>query len=148
MIRLSVIFVLAVILTTKTTFAQSFFGGGVVAYDPEISVVNSGAVTDVQATVSSDRKYVTITMQATDSRLLALKPFQVTTPLTQQGGKSTNQGFVGAVNPSNTVSTPSSGTAINSTTTGLNDTAEEIDRRAIAARSILSKPGMFLLHAD
>src|SRR5437016_620390 len=68
-----------------------FFGGGVVASSPTISTVSSGAVFDAQATVSYDRKYVTIGAQAQDSRLIALRDFQVTSGI--------QQGFVGGVNP-------------------------------------------------
>jgi hypothetical protein len=52
-------------------------GRGVTAFDPEISVVNSGAVLDAQAVVSHDRRYVTITMAPQNSRLIALRPFPV-----------------------------------------------------------------------
>jgi type II secretory pathway component GspD/PulD (secretin) len=36
-------------------------GTGIAAFDPEISVVNSGVVLDVEGTVSADRRYVTLT---------------------------------------------------------------------------------------
>jgi hypothetical protein len=52
-----------------------FFGGGGTAYDPEISVVNSGEVLDAQAVVSGNMKYVTINTRASSSRLLALRDF-------------------------------------------------------------------------
>ena len=52
--------------------------------------VNSGAVFDAQATVSYDRKYVTIGAQAQDSRLIALRDFPIA---------SAQLGFVGGVNP-------------------------------------------------
>src|SRR3954453_15757476 len=45
------------------------------AFDPEISVVQSGVVNDIQATVSADRKYVTMTMRSTQSTLIALRDF-------------------------------------------------------------------------
>ena len=61
--------------------AQNFFGGNANAFDPEISIVESGAKLDVQATVSSDRKYVTMTMRPQLSTLIALREF-----IFQQGG--------------------------------------------------------------
>ena len=54
--------------------AQNFFGNNT-AFDPEISIVETGAKLDVQATVSSDRKYVTLTMQPQVATLLALREF-------------------------------------------------------------------------
>src|SRR3954447_10115839 len=77
--------------SARAAHAQSFFGGGAVAYDPEISTVQSGALLDAQVVVSYDRKYVTIGAQATDQRLLALRDFPVASPVTQ--------GFVGGVTP-------------------------------------------------
>ena len=64
-----------------------FFGPGV-AYNPEVSVIPSGAVLDAQATVSADRKYVTINTRATESRVKVISRFPVV---------QTNQGFVGGV---------------------------------------------------
>jgi hypothetical protein len=55
--------------------AQSVFGGGVTAFDPEIKVLNSGAILDAQAVVSSDKKYVTITARPSNTQLLALRQF-------------------------------------------------------------------------
>lgn len=71
--------------------APPVFGGGASLFDPEISVVRSGAVLDAQAVVSHDRRYVTINTRASQTRLLALRPFQVQSPL--------NLGFVGGANP-------------------------------------------------
>jgi hypothetical protein len=67
-----------------------FFSGANIAFDPEISVVNSGEVLDAQAVVSNDRKYVTLNMRASSSRLLALREFQFAT-----GGNTRPLGFVG-----------------------------------------------------
>jgi hypothetical protein len=72
------------------------FGGGT-AFEPEIGVVYSGVVTDVQATVSHDLKYVTLNMRAQDAQLLSLTTFNF-----QQGGGQFAQlpgGFAGGVNP-------------------------------------------------
>jgi hypothetical protein len=45
-------------------------------FEPEIDVVNSGVVMDAQATVSADRKYVTLNMRVSNAELLALRTFQ------------------------------------------------------------------------
>jgi type II secretory pathway component GspD/PulD (secretin)/tetratricopeptide (TPR) repeat protein len=50
-------------------------GTQAVGYDPTISYVNSGVLLAVQATVSADRKYVTLTVRPTLSRLVALRQF-------------------------------------------------------------------------
>jgi len=72
-----------------------FFGGGVVAYDPVPATVFSGALLDAQPVVSDDRRYVTLNMRATNSRLRELVRF----PVAQT--TATPQGFVGgAVFPS------------------------------------------------
>lgn len=55
--------------------AQNFFGGNNTAFDPEVSIVESGAKLDVQATVSHDRKYVTMTARPQLSTLIALREF-------------------------------------------------------------------------
>ena len=52
-----------------------FFFPGQTAFEPEIGIVQSGAVQDVQAVVSADRKYVTLNMQVQNSQLLALRSF-------------------------------------------------------------------------
>src|SRR5690349_20383827 len=70
--------------------AQVPFFGGPSAFSPEISVVNSGVLNDVQATVSADRKYVTLTMRPQSSQLLALREFSFNTPPAV--------GFVGGMN--------------------------------------------------
>src|SRR4051794_8641806 len=70
--------------------AQPFFGGGVGIFDPEIGVVQSGVLNDVQATVSADRKYVNLTMRASDVQLLAIHEFAF-----QVGNGGVPGGFVG-----------------------------------------------------
>jgi hypothetical protein len=67
--------------------AQGFMGGGT-GYDPEVGVVESGAKLDATATVSADRKYVTITARADNSDLRELVLFPVV-----------DIGFVGGANP-------------------------------------------------
>ncbi|MBC8106072.1 MAG: hypothetical protein H7Z14_05745 [Anaerolineae bacterium] len=69
------------VVLTSTSISRAqvppFNGGGAFAFDPEISVVNSGALLDAQVVVSSDRKYVTINMRPSLSRLNALNVFPV-----------------------------------------------------------------------
>lgn len=100
-----------------------------VGFDPEISVVYSGVVMDVQPVVSHDNKYVTIGMQVQDSRVIALHNFQVA----GAAAPGAVQGFVGDVAPSSAAAVP------------LASSPDAIDRRAIATRSVLSRRGMFLL---
>ncbi len=55
------------------------------AFDPEIDVVNDGVLLDVQATVSADRKYVTLTLRPTlaDAEITT---FSFMSPVTTGGG--------------------------------------------------------------
>src|SRR4051812_40926444 len=80
-----------------TTMANAqlvpFFAPGAVAFDPEIAVVTSGVLNDVQATVSHDRKYVTINAQPSLSSLVALQKFQF-----QTGGGIVGVGTVAGAN--------------------------------------------------
>src|SRR5437899_1527647 len=83
---LSAIFAVTVMtLTAPPARGQAFFGGGVVGFAPQISTVSSGVVLGVRATVSYDRKYVTLDMNIQDSDLLALHQFQVQTPFQAAG---------------------------------------------------------------
>jgi hypothetical protein len=69
-------------------------------FQPEIDVVNSGVVTDIQATVSHDRKYVTLNMRAQNSQLVNLFVFNFQSAGTGGGGTvQLPSGFVGGVNP-------------------------------------------------
>ena len=90
-----ILIVVSLALITRLAIAQvrgvPFFAPGVAAFNPEISVVNSGALLDAQATVSADRKYVTITARPQESTLLALQNF------TFQTSGQTNLGTVGGV---------------------------------------------------
>jgi hypothetical protein len=69
-----------------------FFAGPPTAFDPEISVVNSGEVLDAQAVGSSDMRYVTINARASSSQLLALRDFQ----FARSNNNGPRLGFVGA----------------------------------------------------
>lgn len=79
------------VLPSPAARAQPFFNGGASAFDPQIDVVNSGVLLDAQATVSADRKYVTLTMRPQNATLLALRDF------TFQRGQ--DLGFVGMPPP-------------------------------------------------
>ena len=75
----------------------AFFGGGNNAiFDPEIGIVESGAKLDVQATVSADRKYVTMTARPQLASLVALRDFTF-----QNGGPRGVVGLPPAPNPVN-----------------------------------------------
>ncbi|HEY8667999.1 MAG TPA: hypothetical protein VIL86_15210 [Tepidisphaeraceae bacterium] len=52
-----------------------FFSRTPIVFEPQIEVVNSGAILDAAAVVSNDRKYVTITARPSNTRLLALQQF-------------------------------------------------------------------------
>ena len=66
---------LVLVMASADAQAQGFIGGGGSSFDPQISVVNTGAVLDVAATVSADRKYVTLTMRPQVASLIALREF-------------------------------------------------------------------------
>ena len=75
----------ALLILPSVTRAQVSGFGGASAFEPEIDVVNSGVLLDVQATVSADRKYVTMTMRPQNAQLLALRSFTF-----QSGGPPVN----------------------------------------------------------
>lgn len=64
-------------LPARAQVPPFFNGGGAVAFEPEISTVNTGAAITVAPTVSQDRKYVTIGGQFQNAQLLRLETFQV-----------------------------------------------------------------------
>jgi general secretion pathway protein D len=69
-----------VLVATQRSYVSDLnpvVGQGAVGFDPVISIVQTGVLLDVQATVSSDRKYVTLTLRPTLSRLLALVTFPI-----------------------------------------------------------------------
>ncbi len=67
-----------------------FVGNGAALFAPQIGVVNSGVQNDVQAVVSADRRYVTLTMRPQISTLISLQTFEFQTATPQRG-------FVGGV---------------------------------------------------
>lgn len=67
-------------------------GTGSVGYDPTVEPVFSGVSLGVQATVSADRKYVTLTVQPTLQRLVALRTFTFSTGDIDTGNGNNNGG--------------------------------------------------------
>ncbi len=103
-----------VLVATQTAYVSDLtpvVGSGAVAFDPTISTVQSGVKLDVQATVSSDRKYVTLTLQPQLANLIALLSFQFQT-VTPVAGGGTNPGIPGGTG-GNIISTGSTTTAGN-----------------------------------
>jgi general secretion pathway protein D len=76
-----------------------------IAFDPEISTVESGVKLDVQATVSADRKYVTLTLRPELSTLVNLFTFS----FAQQSSQSIGGGGTGVID---TGSVTSAGTGL------------------------------------
>jgi type II secretory pathway component GspD/PulD (secretin) len=77
-----------VLVATQQAYVSNLtpsVGTGVSAFTPTISIVETGVVLDVQATVSEDRKYVTLTLRPQLSNLLSLASFAF-----QTGGANTN----------------------------------------------------------
>ncbi|MGB7158913.1 MAG: hypothetical protein WBD40_12645, partial [Tepidisphaeraceae bacterium] len=69
-----------VVVGTQTAYVSDLepvVGTRAVAFDPDIAIVPSGILLDVTGTVSSDRKYVTLTLRPTLSRLVDLRPFTI-----------------------------------------------------------------------
>ena len=69
-----------VVVSTQTAYVsdlEPIVGTRAVGFDPTISIIESGILLDVQGTVSADRKYVTLTLRPTLSRLAALTTFTV-----------------------------------------------------------------------
>jgi hypothetical protein len=81
-------------MPASAQFVRAFQSSAI--FEPEIDVVNSGAVLDVQPTVSHDLKYVTMNMRAQNSQLVDLFTFQFQGP---GGGVVLPGGVVGGVNP-------------------------------------------------
>ncbi len=129
--------VMFLLVFTATAAAQQdppFFGGGT-AYDPEVGVVRSGALLDATATVSADRKYVTITTGATNTDLRDLVQFPVV-----------DIGFVGGVNPGGNFALAGVGpdappAAAANNRNGINTSPTAIANQA----TVLNRRGMFLL---
>ncbi|MCA9275380.1 MAG: hypothetical protein KDA29_05095 [Phycisphaerales bacterium] len=59
-------------VATASTFVSDLtpvVGSGAGAFDPQIGTINTGVVIDVQGVASADRRYVTLTIQTTQSSL-------------------------------------------------------------------------------
>ena len=146
-------------------------GGGVAVFDPEIDYVHDGAVTDVQAVVSADRKYVTLNMRATRADLIAIRQFQFQgggdirgfagdpPAQAQAAGNRNNNGNGNNANGNN--GNGNNGNADNGNGNGTDAVrgargqAAAVERRAVrpsevrgnASRTILQRQGMTLLNS-
>src|SRR5438874_12941900 len=99
---------LALSLPARRAAAQvpPFFNGGGTIFDPEIGVVQSGILEDVTATVSADRKYVTLTTRYQQANLLSLQEFafqigNAGVPGQQAGGGGAAGGAAGGARAGN-----------------------------------------------
>ena len=128
------------LMSARSASAQAppFFGRGATIFDPEIGVVQSGVLNDVQATVSGDRKYVTMTMRATNAQLLALREF------TFQVGNGAPQGFVGGAG-GGAAAGAGAGANAGGGAAGATAVAARGATRSVARPSVLDRPGMTLL---
>jgi len=71
-------------------------------FDPTISVITTGVVLDVEGTISSDRRYVTMTLRPSLASLIELENFEITS-----GGVDTGDGDDDfAINISGTIQVP------------------------------------------
>ncbi len=69
-------------------------GTGVVGYDPQVDQLQSGVVLSVQATVSADRRYVTLTVIPRLQRIIALRQFSFASgQVTNTGGNGNGGGL-------------------------------------------------------
>ncbi|HVT90213.1 MAG TPA: hypothetical protein VHD56_15280 [Tepidisphaeraceae bacterium] len=115
-----------VVVATETAYVSDLtpiVGTSAVAFDPTISIIQSGVLLDVQATVSSDRKYVTLTLRPTLTRLRSpLQSFPVSAIANTTGATGgTSQQIVSALvqqpvrditSMNTTVSIPDGGTLL------------------------------------
>jgi hypothetical protein len=133
--------VLVCLLPARSASAQAppFFGRGATIFDPENGVVQSGVLNDVQATVSGDRKYVTMTMRATNAQLLALREF------TFQVGNGAPQGFVGGAGGGAAAAGAGARGNAGGGGAGATAVAGRSATRSVTRPSVLDRPGMTLL---
>src|SRR5206468_2928173 len=80
-----------VLVSRQTAYVsdlEAVVAQGAVAFNPTIGLVQSGVILDVAATVSADRKYVTLTLRPQLATLLQLAEFtfQVGAPPVNNGG--------------------------------------------------------------
>src|SRR5687768_12253746 len=129
------LFLLTLVAAQPAAAQVPFFGRGATIFDPEIGVVQSGIVSDVQATVSADRKYVTMTMRATNAQLLSLQEFAF-----QRGNAAIGAGFVGGAGANGTGATGPGGDGGGASPSLAG--GRTLDQ---TPTSILDRPGMTLL---
>jgi Flp pilus assembly secretin CpaC len=114
-----------VVVATETAYVSDLtpiVGTSSVAFDPTVGIVQSGVLLDVQATVSADRKYVTLTLRPILSRLRSLTNFPVTALAVNNGvtggtGSVTQTAFLqqpvrDITSVNTTVSVPDGGTLL------------------------------------
>lgn len=126
-----------VLLLAQSAHAQNrpFFFGGATAFTPEISIVSTGVINDVQATVSADRKYVTLNMRPQNATLLALRSFTFQTGAA--GG-----GFVGGVGNPNGAAAQGARNGGGAANTAVRTSPSDILEHAKTQASLLSQSGM------
>jgi type II secretory pathway component GspD/PulD (secretin) len=102
-----------VLVSTEQAYVSDLtpvVANNVVGYQATIGQVDSGVLLDVAATVSADRKYVTLTLRPQLSTLLALVPFSITEPASAVAGATGNAGTgnvsVGSNNVTATIQEP------------------------------------------
>ncbi len=111
-------FGLLLLASASSARAQGVFTGGATAFDPQVRVVNSGALLDATAVVSRDMKYVTITARPSLAQLVALRTFPIALP--------SGLGFVGSP-----AITRESERELGLPTRGILPTPSPLDRRGI-----------------
>ena len=100
-----------VLISTQRAYVSNLtpiVSTGISSFAPTVSIVQSGVLLDVQATVSADRKYVTLTLRPQLATLLDLAPFtfQQGSSATSVGGGGIGFGFVAGNAPSGTIQEP------------------------------------------
>ncbi|HEV2296451.1 MAG TPA: hypothetical protein VGR35_21585 [Tepidisphaeraceae bacterium] len=87
-----------VVVSTQTAYVSDLepvVGTRSVGFDPTIAIIESGILLDVQGTVSADRKYVTLTLRPTLSRLSDLRTFTVQSAAQVTGDDDDDLGPIG-----------------------------------------------------
>jgi len=77
-----------VLVATQLSFISDLdpvVGTRSVAFDPQIDVVSSGVILDIEGTVSADRRYVTLTARPSLARVIRLRQLTVFAPETAAG---------------------------------------------------------------
>ena len=98
-----------VLVATQQAYVSNLtasVGTGVSSFTPTISVVESGVELDVQATVSADRKYVTLTLRPQLSTLIGLPSFSFQQGSSGTGATATGGTVVGNSTPTGVIQIP------------------------------------------